>query len=88
MPEKERRETLLSMCEFLTVTGANHADVVKALKEDGFRDFEDCLQDKCAATISADYIITRNVKDFERAEVRAVTPDEFREIINGKNPSE
>lgn len=32
-------------------------------------DFEDCLQDKCAKDIGADYIITCNVKDFENSEL-------------------
>ena len=27
---------------------------------DNFKDFEDCLQDRCAEKVSANYIITRN----------------------------
>ena len=40
-------------------------------------DFEDCLQDKCAKDVGADYIITCNVRDFENSEVPAITPDDF-----------
>lgn len=31
----------------------------------------------CAKKISADYIITRNVKDFERSPVKALTPEQL-----------
>lgn len=75
--DDERRRQLLDICEVLTVTGATHDEVVKAIKTSGFRDFEDCLQDRCAAGIGAEYIVTRNVKDFSQSEVRAITPEEF-----------
>ena len=44
-------------------------------------DFEDCLQDKCAKEVGADYIITCNTKDFEESEVPAVNPKEFLKLI-------
>ncbi len=40
-------------------------------------DFEDALQAATAKRIHADYIITRNVKDFKQSEVIAITPSEF-----------
>ena len=47
-----------------------------------FKDFEDCLQDRCAENIKAEYIITRNVKDFEGSTVQAVLPEKFLEITS------
>ena len=32
---------------------------------ENFKDFEDCLQDRCAENVAENYIITRNKKDFE-----------------------
>ena len=40
-------------------------------------DFEDAVQEAIAKRISADYIITRNVKDFKESEIMALTPSEF-----------
>ena len=44
---------------------------------DLFRDFEDAVQSVTAERIHADYIITRNVRDFSRSKVIAFTPDEL-----------
>lgn len=84
MPENQRRKWLSDICEFLQVTGASHEDVLKAIKMLDFRDFEDCLQDRCAERIKAEYIITRNVKDFTGSVVPAVSPEEFLEIFSKK----
>ena len=40
-------------------------------------DFEDAVQTATAKRIHADYIITRNVKDFKKSNVMALTPSEF-----------
>lgn len=62
----ERRKMLKEICTVLAVTGASHDAVVDAIERDDFKDFEDCLQDKCGLAVGADYIITRNVKDFTK----------------------
>ena len=48
----------MELCDFLQVIGASHQEVVKAIKMESFKDFEDCLQDRCAKSVDADYIIT------------------------------
>ena len=40
-------------------------------------DYEDALQAVTAARIGADYIITRNVKDYKLSKVMALMPNEF-----------
>ena len=40
-------------------------------------DFEDALQSVTAERIHADYIITRNIKDFKKSKAVAFTPTEF-----------
>ncbi len=40
-------------------------------------DFEDALQAVTAGRLGADYIITRNVKDFTKSIVRTLMPSEF-----------
>ena len=63
--------------------GANHEDVLRAIEMTECKDFEDCLQDRCAERNGADYIITRNAKDFNGSVVPAISPEEFLETISG-----
>lgn len=77
VPDDMRRKWLIDICEFLTVVGVNHDEVLRAIRMKDFKDFEDCLQDRCAKNIGAKYIITRNVADFIHSEVPAVSPEDF-----------
>lgn len=81
-PDEERKQALYKVTDLLTVVSASHNAVVYAIGDKNFSDFEDCLQEKCALNINADYIVTRNVKDFAASEIPAVTPAEMIEIIN------
>ena len=42
-----------------------------------WKDFEDAVQSVTAERIHADYIITRNVRDFSKSRVMAFTPSEL-----------
>ena len=77
IPEEKRRTWLMDICSFLKVVGVNHEEVLKAIQSTNFKDFEDCLQDRCAKSIGAAYIITRNVADFNGSEVPAILPEDF-----------
>ena len=61
---------------FLQLIGISAEDAQKALAA-RWGDFEDCLVARCAEKIKADYIVTRNVKDFRSSSVAAVTPEEL-----------
>ena len=43
----------------------------------GWDDFEDAVQNVTAEHVHADYIITRNVKDFVKNNIAVFTPSEF-----------
>lgn len=53
------------------------ADDLKKAANMGFNDYEDALQSVCAFRIKADYIVTRNLKDFSLSKVTAVSPSEL-----------
>ena len=42
-----------------------------------WKDFEDAVQSATAESVHADYIITRNLKDFTQSKVMAFTPTEL-----------
>lgn len=46
-----------------------------------WKDFEDAIQSATAEIVHADYIITRNTKDFEKSCVEAVTPTKMLEML-------
>ena len=79
--DEERRNYLLSLFELFDVVSMDKNRLVAALEKSDFKDFEDCLQDECACAINADYIITRDAKDFESSMVKALTPEEFLENL-------
>jgi predicted nucleic acid-binding protein len=74
---EERRHLLLGILKFLQVANVNHENVQHALERDDFSDFEDCLQDECAAQNHAEYIITRNTNDFSTSNIPAITPSDM-----------
>ena len=74
-PEKIN-EVLKSLGLIFQFADLTAADMTKAA-ELQWDDYEDALQSVTAERIRADYIITRNVKDFRRSKVVAFTPTEF-----------
>lgn len=83
--DKERRDDLRDICTIFSVASASQAEIIDAIEKDSFVDFEDCLQDKCAKEVGADYIITVNEKDFADSEIEAINPCEFLGKINSMN---
>ena len=73
----ERKRILLALCRLLHVEGVDRVKLTTALENDDFSDFEDCLQMQCAIAFGADYIVTRNEKDFVYSSVRAISPECF-----------
>ena len=46
-----------------------------------FSDFEDAVVAATAATYNCDYIVTRNIGDFKKSPVRAITPEEALRLL-------
>ncbi|MBR2520143.1 MAG: PIN domain-containing protein [Selenomonadaceae bacterium] len=77
IPVESRRRILLNLCDILHVESIDKAKLTRALRNQDFSDFEDCLQTECASTFKADYIITRNVRDYAGSEIPCLTPKDF-----------
>jgi predicted nucleic acid-binding protein len=77
-PEKAK-EVVAKLLNAFQIAGVDKADCLKAL-DNGISDYEDALVTVCAKKAKADYIITRNIKDFEKSAVKAITPRGFLEM--------
>ena len=75
------REAVQTLITIVDVAGILKNDINAAFLS-GMKDYEDAVQASCAARIKADYIVTRNVKDFEKSPVPALPPDEILKMLN------
>ena len=74
---KEILETLSLIFEIVDLK----ADDLKRATSLNFKDYEDAIQSAQASRIKANYIITRNVKDYNTSKVTAIKPSELIERI-------
>ena len=74
------KDILEKLSLIFTITDLKAEDLRKAAAMN-FRDFEDAVQSACASRIRADYIITRNIKDFTGSKVTAIRPSELFERL-------
>jgi len=65
-----------NLMQIFEITSLTQRELIKALNMD-FSDYEDALQAISAQANKADYIITRNVKDFKNSNIQAITPEKF-----------
>ena len=79
--ERERNPTIARavIADLLTwaqVATTGHADALQALQLP-MADFEDAMQVCAAQACAADYVITRNQRDFIKSPIPALSPEEF-----------
>ena len=82
--EKEVRKDIYDVCRIFKIAYADQEAVIRAIQNEDFRDFEDCLQAECAKAVGAEYIVTRNTDDFSESPVPAVTPAAILKILEEK----
>lgn len=75
--EKERRALLLNLCSIFDIEGIDKDKIIFGLQNEKLSDFEDCLQMECAKEYEAEYIVTRNIADYEMSEIKAILPADF-----------
>ena len=74
------KEILATLTTIFSVVDLRQNDLIKAADLD-FSDYEDALQCVCASRVKANYIVTRNIKDFKNSSVPAIKPTELFERI-------
>lgn len=73
---KKIEETLKALSLIFEFADFNVSDLTHAAELE-WDDFEDAVQSVTAERVHADYIITRNVRDFAKSKVAAFTPSEL-----------
>ncbi len=69
-------KTLRKLADLLEILNVDGTTIQKALGSE-FKDFEDAIQYQVAVLGKIDFFITRNVKDYRKAKIPVMTPEEF-----------
>ncbi len=72
---------LFELCHVLDVTGGDSREAL--LTE--MSDYEDSLISCCASHNPIDYIVTRNIKDYEKSKVQAILPEQLLKLVSQDN---
>lgn len=75
-PTQFSRTILKNLAGLVTVLPVDQSIILKAL-DSGFADFEDAVQYHCALQNNISIIVTRNLKDYKKAEISVLTPQQF-----------
>lgn len=79
--DAEKTKKILDQLSLIFKISDLKSDDLKKAANLMFDDYEDALQSVCASRIKANYIITRNIKDFTNSKVAAIKPSELLERI-------
>jgi predicted nucleic acid-binding protein len=64
------------LIQIIDVIGVNKETIIQSLNSP-LLDFEDAVQSVSAKLSNMEYIITRNIKDFNNSDIKAITPIEY-----------
>ena len=81
--QRRATATFLDLLKLVSVAPLDQDAILKGLAL-GWSDFEDALQMLCAATAGADYLVTRNTRDFDSDSIPVVTPAELLAILQSR----
>lgn len=81
----DARAIITNLLQFIEIASVNQSTIEQALNLD-FRDFEDAVQMISAVQCKADYLITRNIKDYKSALLPVVQPIDFLSTLGINNP--
>ena len=74
--KKRTREIIKQILTLFIIADVKKNDIIEALNLE-VADLEDALVATCSKRMKAQYIVTRNVKDFEKSSVTAIKPHDF-----------
>ena len=74
------RETVQTLLLIVDVANILKSDITSAFSSN-IKDYEDAVQASCAERMKANYIVTRNLKDFREPAIPAISPSKALQII-------
>jgi predicted nucleic acid-binding protein len=74
------RLTLSGLLQFLSIAAVDQSVIEQAMNL-AYRDFEDAVQMMCALQNKVDYLVTRNVRDFQPALISVIQPVDLAALI-------
>lgn len=77
------QEVFEESLRWLHICTVNGADIEGAAKLK-WPDFEDCIIDIAAQKVKADYLLTRNARDFTHSACTVLTPTEFFDVMESE----
>jgi hypothetical protein len=77
---EQARVSLTSLLQFLKIAPVEPSTIEQALNLP-YRDFEDAVQMMAAIQVKADYLVTRNVDDYQPALLEVVQPAELLAVL-------
>lgn len=80
----QAKNTMSKLYELFHILDVTSSDCREALSS-GVKDYEDAVVASCANRNRMDYIVTRNIKDYEQAKVNALLPDELLKLVSNDN---
>lgn len=80
----QAKNTMSKLYELFHILDVTSTDCREALSS-GVEDYEDAVVASCANRNQMDYIVTRNIKDYEQSKVKVLLPDEFLKFVSYNN---
>ena len=74
---EDRKRLLLFICSHFQIIIEDKAAMIEVLRDENCKDIEDGLQMMCASLQNLDFIVTRNISDFQNSIVPAILPENF-----------
>jgi len=73
---EQAKQIMGKLYSFVGILTVSEAECIDALAS-AISDYEDAVMERVSAKADIDYIITRNVKDYQQGMVKAVLPNDF-----------
>ena len=77
----QARNTMSKLYELFLILDVTSGDCQEALSS-RVKDYEDAVIASCANRNQMDYIVTRNIRDYEHSKVKTVLPDELLKCVS------
>ena len=78
---EQAKSVMSKLYELFYILDVTSSECKEALLSD-MNDYEDAVISCCAVHNHIDYIVTRNIKDYERSKVNAILPEQLLKMIS------